>query len=186
VTHDRLVSYPYLSFATQDPNDWVQKANSNHGYCAQFAVVHYFTKYGSGECYFGVDSESCSEDDDDEVATVPTGVIPLHAGTLPPPATTRSPAIVGNVCMGRNRRPRYPVGAAAAAAAAAAAIRRRGASAAAAAAAAAGCAAAQPRTPRFNSVSQIDRASRVVFPLCFVSINVAYWGLYLARSQRVG
>ncbi|RZF41722.1 hypothetical protein LSTR_LSTR008597 [Laodelphax striatellus] len=32
----------------------------------QFAVVHYFTKYGSGECYFSSDfnSESSSDDDD--------------------------------------------------------------------------------------------------------------------------
>lgn len=33
----------------------------------QFAVVHYFTKYGSGECYFSSDlsdTESSSEDED--------------------------------------------------------------------------------------------------------------------------
>lgn len=33
----------------------------------QFAVVHYFTKYGSGECYFSSDlseTESSSEEED--------------------------------------------------------------------------------------------------------------------------
>jgi hypothetical protein len=32
----------------------------------QFAVVHYFTKYGSGECYFSSDlcSDSSSDDED--------------------------------------------------------------------------------------------------------------------------
>lgn len=33
----------------------------------QFAFVHYFTKYGSGECYFSVDDRSSeSESDDDD------------------------------------------------------------------------------------------------------------------------
>lgn len=41
------------------------------------------------------------------------------------------------------------------------------------------------RTPRFNSVSKIDRASRVVFPLCFLAINVFYWVSYLSRSERI-
>ncbi|XP_046394287.1 gamma-aminobutyric acid receptor alpha-like [Ischnura elegans] len=42
------------------------------------------------------------------------------------------------------------------------------------------------RTPRYNSVSKIDRASRVVFPLCFLAINLFYWYSYLARSERMG
>ncbi|KAK4887223.1 hypothetical protein RN001_003494 [Aquatica leii] len=32
----------------------------------QFAVVHYFTKYGSGECYFSVDLSSDSSSDEEE------------------------------------------------------------------------------------------------------------------------
>lgn len=32
----------------------------------QFAVVHYFTKYGSGECYFSADELSSSSDDSDD------------------------------------------------------------------------------------------------------------------------
>lgn len=36
----------------------------------QFAVVHYFTKYGSGECYFSSDlSESESSSDEEEANT---------------------------------------------------------------------------------------------------------------------
>lgn len=41
------------------------------------------------------------------------------------------------------------------------------------------------RTPRYNSVSKIDRASRVVFPLFFLAINVFYWYAYLSRSERI-
>jgi hypothetical protein len=41
------------------------------------------------------------------------------------------------------------------------------------------------RTPRFNSVSKIDRASRVVFPLSFLAINLFYWYSYLSRSERI-
>lgn len=41
------------------------------------------------------------------------------------------------------------------------------------------------RTPRFNSVSKIDRASRVVFPLLFLAINLFYWYSYLARTKRI-
>ncbi|CAH0383000.1 unnamed protein product [Bemisia tabaci] len=40
-------------------------------------------------------------------------------------------------------------------------------------------------TPRFNSVSKIDRISRVVFPICFLIINIIYWYLYLYRSERI-
>lgn len=41
------------------------------------------------------------------------------------------------------------------------------------------------RTPRYNSVSKVDKASRVVFPLLFGAINVFYWYNYLSRSQRM-
>lgn len=40
------------------------------------------------------------------------------------------------------------------------------------------------RMPRFNSVSKIDRASRVFFPLVFFLINVFYWYSYLTKSER--
>jgi len=41
------------------------------------------------------------------------------------------------------------------------------------------------RAPRFNSVSKIDRASRIVFPLLFLMINLFYWYSYLAKSERL-
>lgn len=41
------------------------------------------------------------------------------------------------------------------------------------------------RTPRFNSVSKIDRASRIVFPLLFLTINLFYWYSYLSRTNRI-
>jgi gamma-aminobutyric acid receptor subunit alpha len=36
----------------------------------------------------------------------------------------------------------------------------------------------------FNSVSKIDKFSRVAFPLLFFVINLLYWIFYLSRSQR--
>lgn len=36
----------------------------------------------------------------------------------------------------------------------------------------------------FNSVSKIDKFSRVGFPLLFFAINLIYWIFYLTRSQR--
>ncbi|XP_059216611.1 gamma-aminobutyric acid receptor alpha-like isoform X3 [Stomoxys calcitrans] len=41
------------------------------------------------------------------------------------------------------------------------------------------------RTPQYNSVSKIDRASRIVFPILFLLINVFYWYGYLSRSSRI-
>lgn len=41
------------------------------------------------------------------------------------------------------------------------------------------------RTPRYNSVSKIDRISRVMFPLFFLTINLFYWYAYLSRSERI-
>lgn len=37
------------------------------------------------------------------------------------------------------------------------------------------------RMPRFNSVSKIDRASRVFFPFVFLLINLFYWYSYLSK-----
>lgn len=41
------------------------------------------------------------------------------------------------------------------------------------------------RMPRFNSVSKIDIASRIFFPLVFFLINVFYWCSYLTKSERL-
>lgn len=41
------------------------------------------------------------------------------------------------------------------------------------------------RMPRCNSVSKIDKVSRIVFPILFAAINVLYWYSYLIRSERI-
>ncbi|TNN29522.1 Gamma-aminobutyric acid receptor subunit alpha-1 [Liparis tanakae] len=37
----------------------------------------------------------------------------------------------------------------------------------------------------FNSVSKIDRMSRVLFPVLFSSFNVVYWATYLSREPNI-
>ncbi|XP_017059050.1 gamma-aminobutyric acid receptor alpha-like [Drosophila ficusphila] len=209
----------------------------------QFAVVHYYTKYGSGECYFIIeelDSDS-GESETEPLTSDFRGstdskiyeVIPLSmcAINMPPPPSSRLGMLAARSRGPRNRRhglwtmkllglfdwrrrrkpPRAdsdgeeddeqtqlrvneaPSTSAAAAAAQAAAAqasrtspssggrrrmsyyrreemeaRRKG-----------------KRTPQYNSVSKIDRASRIVFPLLFILINVFYWYGYLSRSARI-
>ena len=36
-----------------------------------------------------------------------------------------------------------------------------------------------------NSVSKIDKISRIVFPLAFGLLNVFYWYSYLKHSERI-
>ncbi|KAA0191205.1 hypothetical protein HAZT_HAZT008275 [Hyalella azteca] len=38
---------------------------------------------------------------------------------------------------------------------------------------------------QMNSVSQIDQVSRIVFPICFVIMNLIYWYSYITHSQRL-
>ncbi|EDW19127.2 gamma-aminobutyric acid receptor alpha-like [Drosophila mojavensis] len=218
----------------------------------QFAVVHYFTKYGSGECYFIIeelDTDSAESETDVDASGQSDfrgsseskiyEVIPLSMCAISMPAsggsrlgmlhsrrTTRNRrhglgrfslwrCLEWFGCRRRQRRPprkatcsdeeeeddeqtqlradEAPCTSAAAAAAAAAAssagqsspphvgrrrmsfyrreemeARRKG-----------------KRTPQYNSVSKIDRASRIVFPLLFFLINVFYWYGYLSRSSRI-
>lgn len=202
----------------------------------QFAIVHYFTKYGSGECYFSrEDFESDSDSDLDvngqrsiaglnqRAAGLSTGsntlprsnvereifeVIPLSMGTISmrtmtAPAMTRShrrsystwlgwpcrrqrkvsmhamPSQTSRdrICshtyasnivdddysdseMGRNG------------------VRRESNRGAARINITKHRRSRTRRTPRFNSVSKIDRASRIFFPLVFLLINLFYWLLY--------
>jgi len=37
----------------------------------------------------------------------------------------------------------------------------------------------------FNSVSKIDRMSRVLFPVLFSSFNLVYWATYLSREPNI-
>lgn len=217
----------------------------------QFAVVHYFTKYGSGECYFIIEemeSDSAGSETDVDASGQSDfrgsseskiyEVIPLSmcAINMPPTSGGSRLGMLQSRRSTRNRRhglgrlgfwrcldwfswrrqpakPRkatcsdeddeddeqtqlraddIPCTSAAAAAAAAASrappgsppvvgrrrmsfyrreeleARRKG-----------------KRTPQYNSVSKIDRASRIVFPLLFFLINVFYWYGYLSRSSRI-
>ncbi|KOC71088.1 Gamma-aminobutyric acid receptor alpha-like [Habropoda laboriosa] len=158
----------------------------------QFAVVHYFTKYGSGECYFSSDlSESESSSDEEEVGTRPLKkeptpkktpgnlttrghpsrnftmnedgmieVIPLSA--IPEPSRDPTVSHWQMSCVACSP----PPGQAPPSRKGSGRRRRR-------------------RTPRYNSVSKIDRASRIVFPVFFMAINVFYWFAYLSRSERI-
>ncbi|XP_066590449.1 gamma-aminobutyric acid receptor alpha-like isoform X2 [Prorops nasuta] len=167
----------------------------------QFAVVHYFTKYGSGECYFGSDmsdTESSSDDDDlgHRAIRKETGrrksssggskskgaknftlngdglieVIPLSA--IPEPESNRMSRDFRHhwqlSCVPCSPPPVQTTPPRRKVSSSCSATRRR-----------------RRRTPRYNSVSKIDRASRVVFPLFFLTINLFYWYAYLSRSERI-
>nr|CAH7763557.1 unnamed protein product [Callosobruchus chinensis] len=171
----------------------------------QFAVVHYFTKYGSGECYFSSElgSESSSDEEEDWTqleanktiahesqstskrynTVTPTcsqsdfiEVIPLSACSIPLPhhrkpsqtwsslscisrSESRSSFLIQKGTQEKHRKPSYQ---------SQTQPRRK-----------------KKRAPRFNSVSKIDRASRVVFPFLFIVINVFYWYSYLSRTNRI-
>ncbi|XP_050459033.1 gamma-aminobutyric acid receptor alpha-like isoform X2 [Cataglyphis hispanica] len=170
----------------------------------QFAVVHYFTKYGSGECYFSSDlsdteSSSGEEDIDGKACRKNSGargrnhgnfingdsmieVIPLSAISIHPdkdstvashwqiscvtcsPPSRQTTAITAKTTT---KSPLPPPPLSSRQTTLSTSRRRR------------------RRTPRYNSVSKIDRASRVVFPLFFLAINVFYWYAYLSRSERI-
>ena len=38
---------------------------------------------------------------------------------------------------------------------------------------------------QLNSVSQIDRASRVIFPITFLIMNFVYWYIYLQAENNI-
>ncbi|KAK2581655.1 hypothetical protein KPH14_002154 [Odynerus spinipes] len=202
----------------------------------QFAVVHYFTKYGSGECYFSSDlsDTESSSSENEEVTRSPSKnetkrrrnsansdpgsnrnftvngdglieVIPLSAiptrepalghwqlpcvscspsrshhrrasprrvaaisSTVPPPQplpqVQPQPQPQSQPQSRKSSSPRRNENSPSKRIA----PRRR-----------------RRRTPRYNSVSKIDRASRVVFPLFFLAINLFYWYAYLSRSERI-
>ncbi|KAL1401234.1 hypothetical protein pipiens_006769 [Culex pipiens pipiens] len=195
----------------------------------QFAVVHYFTKYGSGECYFNADELTSSSDEDSDLdcangdnvhlhsikissgsskrcsaVTAISGpggvdsrvieVIPLSVCSIPVTPVRKasksswadlscfglskdeddSPAaVVGNYASSSFSTPvaaakRSSVQIGGTTSQSQVHRRRR----------------RKKRTPRFNSVSKIDRVSRIFFPLLFLAINVFYWCLYLSRSGR--
>ncbi|XP_029667947.1 gamma-aminobutyric acid receptor alpha-like isoform X2 [Formica exsecta] len=171
----------------------------------QFAVVHYFTKYGSGECYFSSDlsdtESSSGEEDIDGKAHRKNSetrgcdnrgnfaingdsmieVIPLSAISIQPDkdsavsdhwqiscVTCSPPSRQTTATTAKTTMPPPPPPPLSSRQTTLSTSRRR-----------------RRRTPRYNSVSKIDRASRVVFPLFFLAINVFYWYAYLSRSERI-
>lgn len=45
--------------------------------------------------------------------------------------------------------------------------------------------AAKESKKTFNSVSKIDRMSRIIFPVLFGSFNLVYWATYLNREPVI-
>lgn len=180
----------------------------------QFAVVHYFTKYGSGECYFNFyeDSSSDTESEDEDLAMSTSsltqidsvevyGVIPLSRFELDIDCTERpssakksfrrfmekyffcmshstSPADsdeVSRASVDGSIEPQNIDSGASTTTQNTPQCRRHSSQ-----------GLKQPRAFRrtFNSVSKIDKFSRVAFPMLFFVINLLYWIFYLTRSQR--
>lgn len=162
----------------------------------QFAVVHYFTKYGSGEFYFNFHEESSSDDEDafihsshvsslTHIETV--DIIPLSSFELSDDERKSSSKASKSfrqfmakyfLCltsserremeseaspMSRNTPPCKNIQ-----------KMRQG----------RGNSRGQGRSRNYNSVSKIDKCSRIAFPLLFFAINLLYWVFYLTRSQR--
>nr|XP_022901633.1 gamma-aminobutyric acid receptor alpha-like [Onthophagus taurus] len=158
----------------------------------QFAVVHYFTKYGSGECYFNAemlfDSSSEEEDCNSEICkcistsatTSEVGqndflieVIPLTPCTLPSKSGNRMNRN-WHCWMNSSKETNVssiskPMTQKAPSTSHREHCKRK----------------KKKATPRFNSVSKIDKFSRIVFPMLFLAINIFYWYSYLSRTKRV-
>ncbi|XP_055907991.1 gamma-aminobutyric acid receptor alpha-like [Eupeodes corollae] len=178
----------------------------------QFAVVHYFTKYGSGECYFIIDDEDSASDTDHEdeatlrnISGMPSEfntsteskiyeVIPLSMCSFPIAPSNRRPyrySCFGFRCFRKDEKHKTAKEHTVAEevvqlrAEETTAPSRRASSFRPEEAQFKTKSKRKPRQPQFNSVSKIDRASRVVFPLLFLIINLFYWTAYLSRSSRI-
>jgi gamma-aminobutyric acid receptor subunit alpha len=184
----------------------------------QFAIVHYFTKYGSGECYFNfLEDSDESESEDEDVAYFQQsstshlssltqidsvdmyGVIPLSRFEVEFEEEKKSSHPIKSLrkfmtkyffCLSLSKQseeeecPESDAGSivqhidsgASTVTQNTPQCRRHS---------------TQPmKQPRngyqrqFNSVSKIDKFSRVGFPMLFFVINLIYWIFYLSRSQR--
>ncbi|XP_056645522.1 gamma-aminobutyric acid receptor alpha-like isoform X1 [Diorhabda sublineata] len=161
----------------------------------QFAVVHYFTKYGSGECYFSFNSDSSSDEEDwsqlqpkvsNSVAKTVDKcskpnprfeeIIQLSDVIVSPTSKSFTKSSSQKISFSCNKSGTVQE---------ATTSKRRSSIA---------CRKAsiqnnsiferKKNSPRFNSVSKIDRVSRILFPLLFVTINVFYWYSYLSKSNK--
>jgi gamma-aminobutyric acid receptor subunit alpha len=187
----------------------------------QFAIVHYFTKYGSGECYFNFledSDESESEEDDaaffqqsrlSSLAQIDSvdmyGVIPLSRFELDIDEGKKSSDAAKSFrkfmakyffCLSFSKGSEdgddevshesadgsiipcelHMDSGASTATQNTPQCRRHSSQ-----------SLKQPRggfRRNFNSVSKVDKFSRVGFPLLFFVINLIYWIFYLSRSQR--
>ncbi|XP_050299183.1 gamma-aminobutyric acid receptor alpha-like isoform X2 [Anthonomus grandis grandis] len=163
----------------------------------QFAVVHYFTKYGSGECYFSeFNSDNSDSDEENEwetceriirlgedsitsppmhhhMPTDPTSIeiIPLTPYTTIPFKRRSSTSWINyKSCSRRNKD--HEIQMESECERTSITIQNN-------------TCRKKKRTPRFNSVSRIDQASRIVFPIFFVTINMFYWYAYLLSTNRL-
>uniref|UniRef100_A0A6P7FGI4 Gamma-aminobutyric acid receptor alpha-like n=1 Tax=Diabrotica virgifera virgifera TaxID=50390 RepID=A0A6P7FGI4_DIAVI len=159
--------------------------NKNQNGNNKFAVVHYFTKYGSGECYFSFSSDSSSEDEDSNTSYVQPKasksvaksvhecskpnprfdeIIQLTDDLLPSTSTkpaTKPPARRLSHQAPPTAKRRFSVASRRVSTQSSKGYRKK------------------KRSPRFNSVSKIDRVSRILFPFLFIAINTFYWYSYL-------
>jgi gamma-aminobutyric acid receptor subunit alpha len=182
----------------------------------QFAIVHYFTKYGSGECYFNfLEDSDESESEDDEVTYFEQsssqlnslthidsvdlyGVIPLSRFEVEFD-DKKSPDAIKSLrkfmtkyffCLSFSKQSEEEECTESDAGSIVQQIDS-------------GASTVTQNTPQcrrhssqpmkqpkngyrrnFNSVSKIDKFSRVGFPMLFFVINLIYWIFYLTRSQR--
>ncbi|CAH1102402.1 unnamed protein product [Psylliodes chrysocephalus] len=153
----------------------------------QFAVVHYFTKYGSGECYFSFSSDSSSDEEDwthlkprtsksvaksVEECSKPNPrfeeIIHLQDVISSPPA---KPSAQKLSCLPQTHPPGMTA-------------RRGSAMSRRLSLQTNNSYKRKKRSPRFNSVSKIDRVSRILFPALFLAINTFYWISYLSKSSK--
>lgn len=168
----------------------------------QFAVVHYFTKYGSGEFYFNFHEESSSEDEDtfiqknhlsSLICVDSADIIPLARFEISDDERENSSRASKSFrkfmakyffCMTSSNREEK----------ASEQYRNQIESEESSIVSQNQSKTVKMRQGRgqsqglknrnYNSVSKIDKFSRVAFPLLFFVINLLYWIFYLTRSQR--
>ena len=190
----------------------------------QFAIVHYFTKYGSGECYFNFNEDSEESESEDENVTLfqktamsashlsslsqldagdMFGVIPLSRFEIDVDEGEKSSGALKSFrkfmmkyffCLSKSGSENGDD--------ISQNVSEVGSITHCSEQIDSGASTVTQNTPQcrrhstqgvkqqrnfrrtFNSVSKIDKFSRVAFPALFFFINMLYWIFYLTRSQR--